>query len=59
VFFEFILFPRHKSRESVKIGPPKGSTPIIWYQQVLVAIDLLLFVISTINFENTKNCLEI
>jgi hypothetical protein len=28
---------------------------IIWYQQFLVATDLLLFVISTINFENPKN----
>jgi hypothetical protein len=29
VFFVFILFPSHKSRESVKIGPhPLGSTPI-------------------------------
>jgi hypothetical protein len=28
---------------------------IIWYQQLLVATDLLSFVISTINFENTKN----
>jgi hypothetical protein len=28
---------------------------IIWYQQLLVATDLLLFVISTINFENPKN----
>jgi hypothetical protein len=28
---------------------------IIWYQQLLVATDLLSFVISTINFENPKN----
>jgi hypothetical protein len=28
---------------------------IIWYQKLLVATDLLSFVISTINFENTKN----
>jgi hypothetical protein len=27
---------------------------IIWYQQLLVATDLLSFVISTINFENPK-----
>jgi hypothetical protein len=53
LFFVFILLPRHKSRESVKIGPhPWG---IIWYQQPLVATDLLLFVISTINFKNPKN----
>jgi hypothetical protein len=65
MFFVFILFPCHKSRESVKIGPhPRGQplsygirakNPIIWYQQLLVATDLLLFVISTINLENTKN----
>jgi hypothetical protein len=65
MFFMFILFPRHKSHESVKIGPhPKGQplsygirakNPIIWYQQLLVATDLLLSVISTINFENPKN----
>jgi hypothetical protein len=33
----------------------KGSPLIIWYQQLLVATDLLLFVISTINFKNPKN----
>jgi hypothetical protein len=65
VFVVFILFPRHKSCESVKIGPhPSGhptsygiraKNPIILYQQLLVATDLLLFAISTINFENTKN----
>jgi hypothetical protein len=27
VFFMFILVPRHKSRESVKIGPPQEVTP--------------------------------
>jgi hypothetical protein len=27
VFFVFILVPRHKSRESVKIGPHPGGHP--------------------------------
>jgi hypothetical protein len=27
VFFMFILFPRHKSRESVKIGPHPWVNP--------------------------------
>jgi hypothetical protein len=52
VFFVFILFPRHKSRESMKIEPHpwgqplsyviRAKNPIIWYQQPLVAMDLLL-----------------
>jgi hypothetical protein len=55
VFFVFIPVSRLKSRESVKIGPhPRGHPLIIWYQQLLVATDLLSFVISTINFKNPK-----
>jgi hypothetical protein len=55
VFFMFILVPCHKSCESVKIGPHPEVTPHHMVSELLVATDLLSFVISTINFENKKN----
>jgi hypothetical protein len=56
MYIVFILFPRHKSRESMKIGPHPRGQPLsygissFWLPRIYSYV-----VISTINFENPKN----